>query len=91
VAVQTIKSIALRPWMGRPHTHATWYEPLEAPGDIGPAVRWALGRPGIFLVSVGDVDLMPRVLETASNLGPVPDDAEMRALVDRVQPEPIFV
>src|SRR5438309_2184762 len=91
VAVQTIKSIALRPWMGRPHTHATWYEPLEAPGDIGPAVRWALGRPGIFLVSVGDVDLMPRVLETASHLGPVPDEAEMGALVDRAQPEPIFV
>ena len=91
VAVQTIKSIALRPWMGRPHTHATWYEPLEAPGDIGPAVRWALGRPGIFLVSVGDVDLLPHVLETASHLEAVPDDSEMRALVERVQPEPIFV
>src|SRR5215469_10004459 len=29
VAVQTIKAIALRPWAGRPHTRATWYEPLE--------------------------------------------------------------
>src|SRR3984893_3058448 len=27
IAVQTIKSIAYKPWMGRPHTHATWYEP----------------------------------------------------------------
>jgi len=89
--VQTIKSIALRPWMGRPRTHTTWYEPLEAAEDIDLAVRWVLGRPGIFLVSVGDVDLLPRVLEAASHLGPVPDDAEMRALVDRTQPEPIFV
>src|SRR5881628_887583 len=29
VAVQTIKSIAYRPWMGRSHTHSTWYQPLE--------------------------------------------------------------
>ncbi len=34
VAVQTIKSIALRPWAGRPHTRATWYEPLEQQDDI---------------------------------------------------------
>src|SRR5215470_8439393 len=26
VAVQTIKSIALRPWRGRPRTNSTWYE-----------------------------------------------------------------
>ena len=29
VAIQTIKSIARRPWLGRPHTRATWYEPLK--------------------------------------------------------------
>src|SRR5215472_3569201 len=38
VAVQTIKSIALRPWMGRPRTATTWYEPLEAPAEIDAAV-----------------------------------------------------
>src|SRR6202158_2004970 len=48
VAVQTIKSIALRPWLGREHTRATWYEPLESQGDIDLAVLWALGRPGLF-------------------------------------------
>lgn len=30
VAVQTIKSIALRPWMGREHTRTTWYQPHAA-------------------------------------------------------------
>src|SRR3982075_1489313 len=29
VAVQTIKSIAYKNWMGREHTRTTWYEPLE--------------------------------------------------------------
>src|SRR5579859_3981469 len=28
VAVQTIKSIAYRPWMDREHTRSTWYAPL---------------------------------------------------------------
>ena len=66
VAVQTIKSIALRPWAGRPHTRATWYEPLEQQDDIDLAVWWALSRPGVFLCSVGDVDLLPKVLDAAS-------------------------
>src|SRR3989441_5458994 len=38
VAVQTIKSIALRPWMQREHTRTTWYQPLESPDDIDLAV-----------------------------------------------------
>src|SRR5437899_6416086 len=33
-AVQTIKSLAYRPWMGRPRSASTWYEPLEDPADI---------------------------------------------------------
>src|SRR6202171_2194420 len=31
-AVQTIKSIALRPWSGRARTRSTWYQPLEDQG-----------------------------------------------------------
>src|SRR5437016_8117816 len=65
VAVQTIKSIAHRPWMEHDHTRTTWYQPLEAPEDINLAVWWAMGRHGIFLNSVGDVDLLPHVLDAA--------------------------
>src|SRR5262249_34227389 len=44
VAVQTIKSIAYRPWMGRPHTRDVWYEPLSEQEDIDLSVQWALKR-----------------------------------------------
>jgi hypothetical protein len=91
VAMQTIKSIALRPWLGRPHTRATWYEPLGQQGDIDLAVWWALGRPGVFLDSVGDVGLLPRVLDAASRFAGPPDDAAMRELARRAQAEPLFV
>ncbi len=66
IAVQTIKSIALQPWMDQPHTHSTWYHPLQNQEDIDMAVWWVLAKPGIFLNTVGDVDLLPKVLDAAS-------------------------
>jgi len=91
VAVQTIKSIALRPWAGRPHTRATWYEPLEQQDDIDLSVWWAMSRPGVFLCSVGDLDLLPKVLDAASRFAGAPDDAVMSALADRTAADPLFV
>ncbi len=91
VAMQTIKSIALRPWKGRPHTRSTWYEPLERQKDIDLAVWWALSRPGIFLDSVGDVELLPKVLDAASRFTEAPDDAAMSTLLHRSRTEPLFV
>jgi len=91
VAVQTIKSIALRPWMDRDHTRTTWYQPLEAPDDIDLGVWWAMGRRGVFLNSVGDVDLLPLVLDAASRFSEAPADDAMQALVERSHSEPLFV
>ena len=92
VAVQTIKSIAMRPWMDRERTATTWYQPLDAQADIDAAVWWVLGTyPDVFLATTGDVDLLPRVLDAASRFEHAPDDAEMRALLARAGMEPLFV
>lgn len=66
IAVQTIKSIAYQPWLGQEHTRVTWYKPLEEQDEIDAAVWWVLERPGIFLNTVGDIALLPRVLDAAS-------------------------
>ena len=66
VAVQTIKSIAFQPWLGQEHTRSTWYKPLEDQHGIDMAVWWVLSRPGVFLNTVGDINLLPRVLDAAS-------------------------
>src|ERR1700687_4514621 len=91
VAVQTIKSIALRPWLGRQRTQATWYEPLAAADDIDRAVWWVLGRPAVFLNSVGDVDLLPLVLDAAERFEKRPADSDVGAMLDRSRTQPIFV
>ncbi len=91
IAVQTIKSIAHRPWMETDHTRTTWYQPLESPEDIDLAVWWTLGRPGVFLNSVGDVDLLPLVLDAAERFSNAPSDDQMRELMDRSLSIPLFV
>ncbi len=91
VAVQTIKSIARGPWAaGVKRNHTTWYQPLENEADIRAAVHWVLGRPGIFLNSVGDLDLLPAVLRAADDLAGAPGDDFMAGLSDRVGLASIF-
>ncbi|MBN9392425.1 MAG: aldo/keto reductase [Chloroflexi bacterium] len=67
VAVQTIKSIARRPWgLEAHHTANTWYEPLTEQADIDKAVQWVLSNPQVFLNTAGDIHILPKVLEAAS-------------------------
>ena len=91
VAVQTIKSIAYRPWMGREHTRTTWYTPLEDQKDIDMAVHWVLKQPGIFLNTVGDIALLPKVLDAANRFQAGPSDEDMQAMAARLNMEPLFV
>lgn len=93
VAVQTIKSLARRLWEDTPHTHSTWYEPLEDQNDINIAVRWVLSRPGIFLNTTGDINLLPKLLEAASKAQEGTGDVneQMRQIVEKEQMQPLFV
>jgi predicted aldo/keto reductase-like oxidoreductase len=90
VAVQTIKSITRAPWGEREHTANTWYEPLEEQADIDTAVSWVLGRPGVFLNTVGDIRVLPRVFDAASRFEARPSDAAMQAMFDRLEMAPLF-
>lgn len=90
VAVQTIKGIVRAPWGDRPHTRTTWYEPLEEQADIDLAVHWILGQPGVFLNTVGDIHVLPWVLDSASRFERRPSEAEMQALLQRQQMQPLF-
>ena len=91
VAVQTIKSIAYKPWLGREHTQSTWYEPLTDQHDIDLAVHWVLKQPGVFLNTVGDISILPKVLDAASRFQAGPSDEEMQTMVGRLSMEPLFV
>jgi aryl-alcohol dehydrogenase-like predicted oxidoreductase len=91
VAVQTIKAITRAPWGDRPQTAATWYEPLRDPVAIDRAVHWVLGRPGVFLNTVGDIAVLPLVLDAADRFQERPSDAAMREIAEQQAMEPLFV
>jgi aryl-alcohol dehydrogenase-like predicted oxidoreductase len=90
VAVQTIKTITRRPWGERPQTTATWYEPLEDQADIDTAVHWALARPGVFICTAGDVQIMPKVLEACNRIEMRPSEAVMQSLLEQREMAPLF-
>jgi aryl-alcohol dehydrogenase-like predicted oxidoreductase len=90
VAVQLIKTIARGPWATTERTHTTWYQPLEAPADIERAVHWALGIPGIHVNTVGDLALLPKVLDAAARFERRPADDAMAAIAQSQRMTSLF-
>lgn len=93
VAVQTIKSIARGRWADDADgLRYSWYEPLRDAGAIDRAVRYVLGRDGVFLNTTSDASLLPLVLEAAgrARVGDVPGDAEMAADAEAFGVTPLF-
>ncbi|OGK83760.1 MAG: hypothetical protein A2X53_09820 [Candidatus Rokubacteria bacterium GWA2_70_23] len=79
-AVQIIKTVARDPWGDRPRTHTTWYEPFTDQAIIDQAVAFVLSRPVTTLCSVGDVTVLPRVLEAAERFRAIEAPAEAALL-----------
>jgi aryl-alcohol dehydrogenase-like predicted oxidoreductase len=90
VAMQTIKAIVRAPWGEREHTAPTWYEPLHEQAEIDLAVHWVLGQPGLFLNTVGDIQLIPKVLDAAARLRAAPASAELSSQLQRLEMSPLF-
>jgi aryl-alcohol dehydrogenase-like predicted oxidoreductase len=90
VAVQTIKAIARRPWWGRAHTSATWYEPFKEQHDIDPAVHWVMARAGVFLTTAGDIHLAAKVLDAADRFTTPPREEALGELTSRLDAIPLF-
>jgi aryl-alcohol dehydrogenase-like predicted oxidoreductase len=90
IAVQTIKSIARGLWDERERTHITWYEPLSDPEAIEKFVHYVLAIPDIFLITAGDIQVLPNILDAAANFQEPPPDEVMVKLVDKHGIKSIF-
>jgi aryl-alcohol dehydrogenase-like predicted oxidoreductase len=91
VAVQTIKAITRGPWGDQEPTANTWYEPLTDQEAIDIAVSWVLGRDGVFLNTVGDIHILPKVIDAAERFTQRPSDEQMGELETAFGLEPLFV
>ena len=90
IAVQTIKSIARGLWGTKPRSHVTWYEPLSDEGSIIKAVHWVFGITGVFLITVGDMQELPKFLAAAASFQMPPPDEQMKEVVENQGVEPLF-
>jgi aryl-alcohol dehydrogenase-like predicted oxidoreductase len=89
-AVQTIKSLSSGPWNGHKQNRTTWYKPFEDQHKIDTMVHWVLSRPGIFLNSVGDIHVLPRVLDAANRFDENMQQEDFADAIAQIEVEPLF-
>lgn len=90
VGTMVIKSICKRPWGERGKTFTTWYEPFADPVHIQQCVDFALSQDITGLCTVGDVSLLPLMLNACANytaLTPAEQDA---LIATATHYEPLF-
>jgi len=90
IAVQTIKSPARGLWGDKPRSHSTWYEPLVDEEAIFRAVQWVMGISGIFLITTGDIQVLPKFLAAAAGFQKSPSDEAMEVMVAQQGMQPLF-
>jgi len=90
IAVQTIKSTARGLWGDKPRSHNTWYEPLSDDGAVTGTVQWVMGISGIFLITTGDLQVLPKFLAAAANFQKTPSDEAMETMVAKQGMQPLF-
>ena len=54
------------------------------------AAHWVLGRPGVFLNTAGDINLLPRILDAADRFNGPPSEEAVASLVDNYALESLF-
>lgn len=84
IAVQTIKSLAKGALENKETKYAVWYDPIDEKDAVENSVHWILGTQKVFLNTVGDINLLPLVLEAAENFETATSDEEMDSDVKKI-------
>ena len=60
------------------------------PPVVDKSVHWSLGLLDSFLITAGDMQLLPKILAAANRFKKQPSDIEMGAMVNEFDIQPIF-
>lgn len=90
VGMQTIKSVARGRWGKTAKNRNTWYQPLEAQKEIDAAVAFVLNRPGVFLNSSGDPEILERTLDAAKRFSAGDDFGDFNGILAGLDLNPLF-
>lgn len=90
IGVMMIKSICKGPWGDKVQTFHTWYEPFTDAENIQKAVSFALSMEATGICTVGDTELLPKVLEACENFSPL-SESEITDMINSGEIyEPLF-
>jgi len=90
IAIQTTKALARGRLEDKQKVRTVWYDPLENDAAIEHAVHWVLGNPDVFLNSVGDTCLLPKVLQAAGRFQERPGKEVMQKDIMENNMTPLF-
>ena len=90
IAVQIIKSAARGLWGDKPRNHTTWYEPLNDEEAVKKSVHWVMNQKDTFLITTGDLQVLPKFLAAAADFQKAPPDDVMAAMVAEQGMQPLF-
>jgi predicted aldo/keto reductase-like oxidoreductase len=90
VGVMIIKSIAKAPWGDVPRARKTWYQPFEEPKMLQHAVDFVLSQDVTGLITAGDTEIFPKVVETCKNFNPMGMKDQETLISEGAQYELIF-
>jgi aryl-alcohol dehydrogenase-like predicted oxidoreductase len=91
VGTMVIKTITKGPWKDDSHWAACWYEPFNEMETIQKGVNFALSHDVTGLCTVGDIHVLPKVLEACEKFTPMPADEREKLIESGRSFEPLFV
>jgi predicted aldo/keto reductase-like oxidoreductase len=90
VGTMIIKSITKGPWMNESHWADCWYEPFNEMDIIQQAVNFALSYDVTGLCTVGDIRVLPKVLDACQNFTPLSVDEREKLIESGRAYQPLF-
>ncbi|MBN2149400.1 MAG: aldo/keto reductase [Anaerolineales bacterium] len=90
IGVMAIKAITRGPWGDQPKTHTTWYQPFTELDDVQRAVNFALSQPVSGLCTVGDVSVLPVMLNACEAFAPLSAAEQEAMLASAGAYQPLF-
>jgi aryl-alcohol dehydrogenase-like predicted oxidoreductase len=90
VGTMVIKTIAKGPWKEEAKWASSWYEPFKDMEAIQKAVNFALSHEVTGLCTVGDIHVLPKVLEACEKFSPLSPDQREKLIESGRRFEPLF-
>lgn len=90
VGTMVIKTITRGPWKDAAKWASCWYEPFKESDAVQWAVNFALSYDVTGLCTVGDVHVLPSVLEACEKFSPLPPEEREKLIESGRSFEPLF-